>query len=333
MTSRIVQIIPFCSAKGGVGKSTLAVTLAGLLARRGETVVVLDLDMTGTSLADGMALEAPALPEVEPGSLDLTTPPSGRWLSREATERGRRQRNNEIEFSRRKFIPFINDIFHIEGITSEPDDEPIRLDSLLWRACPDDGVRYLLSSPVDMDVSVALHQLYIEERDDWERQLTWLIYRLAEQLPNLSAVVLDLPPGLHGFSDRALHAAATLALGLEERKDWPPAREDLRWRIHPMLVTSQDKNDLRVALDWPLLYDEERLPNVLPVVNRVTVRRAEVREYVRGEFGPIDERLVFIDADPSALGRLFWDGQVDLRRVEDGGAFAELLSHLKEDVG
>jgi len=46
----------FCSVKGGVGKSTLAVVTGKLLASLGRVPVVVDLDMLGASLADGRDL-------------------------------------------------------------------------------------------------------------------------------------------------------------------------------------------------------------------------------------------------------------------------------------
>lgn len=52
------------SCKGGVGKSTIALFLAHVLARRGRPVFVLDLDLSGSNLAEGLgeALDLPVHP-------------------------------------------------------------------------------------------------------------------------------------------------------------------------------------------------------------------------------------------------------------------------------
>jgi Mrp family chromosome partitioning ATPase len=51
MPPRTIGLHVFCSAKGGVGKSTLAVAAAKLLADRGRTCVLVDADLTGTPSA------------------------------------------------------------------------------------------------------------------------------------------------------------------------------------------------------------------------------------------------------------------------------------------
>ena len=40
------------SRKGGVGKTTIALNLASVLVKRKEPVLLLDCDITGTSIAD-----------------------------------------------------------------------------------------------------------------------------------------------------------------------------------------------------------------------------------------------------------------------------------------
>src|SRR4051812_15961136 len=134
---RKITLHVFASAKGGVGKSTLAVTCAKLLAEgRDRLSIVVDADMTGTSLADGLHLLAPdtmllsdgtvararpgpprgeALPRPAPapmllseGTVDIEAAPSGRFLSREEVKRPRRLRRDSRN-KRGLPPPFLND--------------------------------------------------------------------------------------------------------------------------------------------------------------------------------------------------------------------------------
>lgn len=72
MTSKLT-CRSFHSVKGGVGKSTLAVAHALSLAQKhaesGRRVYLLDLDLTGTSLADVLPLCAPRWEGVDPLTL------------------------------------------------------------------------------------------------------------------------------------------------------------------------------------------------------------------------------------------------------------------------
>ena len=69
----------FASAKGGVGKSTLAVACAKLIASEaGRRCVLVDADMTGTSLADGLKLCAPDVTAGRDGRPKSDAAPTGR---------------------------------------------------------------------------------------------------------------------------------------------------------------------------------------------------------------------------------------------------------------
>src|SRR5688572_6722323 len=78
----------FHSVKGGVGKSTLAVLTALTLARRpGARVTLIDMDLTGTSLADALRLEAPAWDLADATApLPLLTPPTRHLSVKETRE-------------------------------------------------------------------------------------------------------------------------------------------------------------------------------------------------------------------------------------------------------
>ena len=78
-----LRVHAFCSVKGGVGKSALAVASAEVMLDQGRRPLVLDADLTGTSLADGLRMEAPRLPktggalELGPGRLGFMDDTSG----------------------------------------------------------------------------------------------------------------------------------------------------------------------------------------------------------------------------------------------------------------
>src|SRR5580698_1045668 len=94
MSGRVITLHVFCSAKGGVGKSTLAIACARLLAEASRTVVLIDADLTGTSLADGLCLCAPEVARRPDGRLDFDAAPTGRHLTREATVAQRNARRD-----------------------------------------------------------------------------------------------------------------------------------------------------------------------------------------------------------------------------------------------
>lgn len=54
-----VQAYGFFSSNGGSGKTTLATAAAFAFATQDEQVAVFDVDFTGTSIADGLRLQAP----------------------------------------------------------------------------------------------------------------------------------------------------------------------------------------------------------------------------------------------------------------------------------
>jgi MinD-like ATPase involved in chromosome partitioning or flagellar assembly len=62
---RAIRVHAFASAKGGVGKSSLAVGCARIVAEQSGVPVLIDADVTGSSLADGLALVAPRLVEFD----------------------------------------------------------------------------------------------------------------------------------------------------------------------------------------------------------------------------------------------------------------------------
>lgn len=258
MSVRTVTVHAFCSIKGGVGKSTLAVVTARLLAAQGRVPVLLDCDLTGTSLADGLDLRAPRVAVCEDGCIDLDAPPTGESLTVEETRRLRAKRDAS---GRALPPPYLNDVLSR--------DKSARLDALLWKHEHEDGVLYLPSSSLHRDVVSSLQWFYAEPFD-WAQRFAWLLDDLAAQVPSLTDVVVDLPPGVWGFAHETLVLLSVLSLGRPLPEGFPAWHAGpLRWSVNPMLITSADRNDLLPAIEY-LGRHLRQLPTLLPLVNRAT---------------------------------------------------------------
>ena len=315
--TRTVRIQAFCSVKGGVGKSTLACLSAMAHADRGS-VVVIDADLTGTSLADGLRLQAPDLPETEDGHLDLTQPPADQWLSTAEQEqrRAERRRTDDENAYSPIGIPYLND-----ALLYRPDDEEAehdcRVDSMLWQMPGANSIQFFPSSPLRRDTDRILGYLYNEDHSEVARRLAWIIANLLELRPETTSIVLDLPPGLYGFS------IATLALlahiDARTSRDRYPDWDDMgiRWEIDPCLVVSEDSTDLFSSIEAHMEW-REYLPRLRMILNRATTGREEVRRRVAERFPHLGretdlEKAVF---DHPKVRRIFIDRQINVPRED-----------------
>lgn len=286
---RVILLWAFCSAKGGVGKSTLAVATAKLLAAQGRTCMLVDADLTGTSLADGLRLCAPRVWKRADGEMDLDREPDG-YLTREETLAARRKRMSARTDDLREPPPFLNDVLVHRRDPRDP-GEPFReclLRSVLWRHEPDDRVLYLPSSPAERDVDTALGWLYFESRHTWIGRMTWMFEAARIQIEGLTDIVLDLPPGLFGFADEALELLSHIDSNEPMPTGYPPNMTGGTglWGVRPFLVTTPDRNDLGVALSY---YQRRRLdfPNLTPVLNRGDEAPAAIARAVEEQFGVV----------------------------------------------
>lgn len=315
MNHRTIGLHTFCSVKGGVGKSTLAVACAKLLAARGRVPVLIDAGLTGTSLADGLKLLAPNIPLRPDGGLDLDAAPSGEFYSLDETIALRSARKSEARADPVLPPAYLNDALTYRGTDPRSD---CRVDGMLWRHEREDGVRYLPSSPLATDVEVSLGWIYGAERmpEDlpfrWLHRFTWILDALIERVAKLTDVVVDLPPGVWGFSHEILVLVSLLSRGQSLPEGYPSWSASLQWNVNPFLVVTPDRNDLRPALEY-LAINSDRLPTLVPLVNRVTDGIADLRATVRRYLGPvpsalgIEDQLRTIDSLHSTLGRVFLD--------------------------
>lgn len=322
---RMITLHAFCSAKGGVGKSTLALASAQLLCERARTPVVIDSDLTGTSLAEGLLLCAPVVTSGAGDVLDLDAPPTGRFHSVEETWRLRDLRKLATTRDLPRYLPFFNDALAYRSALPEHD---CRVDALLWRHQEEDGVWYLPSSSLSADVERALGWLYQDEGWKWSRRLAWLLDQMARLLPSLSDVIIDLPPGLFGYAHETLTLLAYLSQGEPIGHGFPHWRDnEFDWRVNPFLVMSPDRGDVYTALESYVKLAGQLAP-LRPLVNRVmtTESSESIQQMVRERFGPsqLEESLLFVENRMEDLGRWFREGV--LRRVPD--AFWRNLGHV-----
>jgi len=346
MTVRAIHIHAFCSVKGGVGKSTLATATAKLLAQRSDRkVVLIDADMTGTSLADGLRLRAPRVRMREDGSMDLLAEsPAGPHYSRSETSKLIRDRGLA---KWDQFPPppvFLNDI-----LTYDPIDEftdPVEtipecvIEPLLWKHEKEDGVGYLPSSPMRQDVATALTWLFDQANRTnpypWVRRMSWLFHGMRGQIPKLTDIVVDLPPGLVGFP----HEMLMLLGALDRREALPigyPQWQPGEWIPRPFLVTTSDRNDIFAAADHYFI-QRDHLRALRLVVNKRTEDMDEIRDALReryGEEGPAsDPELTRYDITEKleTLGKIF-SPRGDLQMVAKDVQDIERVLMLREEEG
>jgi Mrp family chromosome partitioning ATPase len=149
MGLRPVEILAFISLKGGVGKSTLAVAAALERAAGDQRVLLVDGDITGTSLADALPLRAPD--------------GRGGWLSREETLESRAAPREQLEQRVAPDAPYyFNDVLAArrENRRANSSDGPLLqsppLEQCTWML---DGAPRLLvvpSSSLSLDVGGSL---------------------------------------------------------------------------------------------------------------------------------------------------------------------------------
>jgi hypothetical protein len=319
--SRKINLYAFCSIKGGVGKSTLAVATAKLIAaQEGRVPLVIDADLTGTSLADGLLLKAPVVPVRPDGALDLDATPTGKFHTLEETWRLRSARKNARSQDRAPPPAYLNDALNYQYQGAGAGQE-CQVEGMLWTHERQDRVLYLPSSPLKQDAALSLGWLYGQDPFRWICRLSWILDALIERLPSLSDVVVDLPPGVWegGFT----HELLVLASMLSRREPLPqgyPAWDGskIQWQVMPILVTTPDWNDLLPALEYTAAHSA-LLPTLRPLVNRTgSESSADLRARLRRRLDPalvnlgVEEQLMQVDELGRSLGQVFRTGDLPL---------------------
>lgn len=314
--SRTITLHVLCSIKGGVGKSTLAVTCAKLIAARGGVPLLIDADLSGTSLADGLLLRAPKVSLQADGTLDLDAPPTGEHYSLRETERLRNARKSAVIIKDAPPPAYLNDA--LSYMSPAPERE-CRIEGMLWAHERADGVLYLPSSPLQQDVARGLGWIFSQDPFRWICRMTWLLEALVARLPALTDVVMDLPPGVWegGFS----HEALSLASMLSRREPLPEGYPDweqagISWETRAFLVSTPDWNDVLPAMEYLAAHSAD-LPTLKILVNRAGAESLrDFRARVRRRLDPalagigLDEQIDRVDELARSLGQVFRSGDL-----------------------
>jgi hypothetical protein len=293
----------FHSVKGGVGKSTLSVlTALGLAQRGGRRVTLVDMDLTGTSLADVLPLEAPAWEGQEASApLELLKPPTG-FLSLDET-RERMELRDELaleasEAAHQPFgAPFLND-FLLFATPDWDEQREVDIGAMLWRLSggPGESLRVVPSSALPSDLNRTIPVIFDENHSGFlEGRLEYLLDALVPE-EGEAVVVVDTPPTIPGLSRSVL----SLALRLSREPKQPLAEDGFMperlqaARVHwtAFVVGSMDHQDLRAANRWLSQVSEEERPFVRFLVNRVQQSDAHqlqhrFREVIGNEPNPL----------------------------------------------
>lgn len=305
----------FHSVKGGVGKSTLSVATAlGLAQQGGRRVTLVDMDLTGTSLADVLPLEAPDCEAAQDGKLDLLRAPAGflsredaRQLMEERDDLAREALERDPEAHGARCVPFLNDYL----LFATPDwdaQKDMPIESVLWRMrgfSPEHSLRVIPSSALPVDLERIIPVVFDENHSGFlESRLEYLLDALVPD-EGEAVVVVDTPPTIPGLSRSVLSLALRLSaegghqkVPLSVQGGMPPRLSSAPVTWTAFLVGSLDHQDLRAANRWLSLVGEEESRHIRFLANRV---RPGDEHQVRGHLKDIlteHANRILLDAVP-----------------------------------
>jgi hypothetical protein len=320
--SGTLRCYSFHSVKGGVGKSTLSVTTALHKARQGARVTLIDMDLTGTSLADVLGLEAPSWEGVAPTQvLPLTRAPTGflpyaetvkRMEQREQFKRERMEENPASHEARQaRGVPFLNDYL----LFTTPDwdaREDVHLGSLLWRrpGAPA-SFEVIPSSALPADLEQTIPAVFDENYSGFlEGRLEYLLGALVPEEDEERVVVLDTPPTVPGLSRAVLSLAFRLAdrdpkVELSEDGGMPERLRNARVHWKAFMVGTLDRQDLRAMNRWVSLVRRDEARHLQCLVNRVPpgdahqLRDLLLKAVKEEELDQLLESAIVVDEDRS----------------------------------
>lgn len=253
----VLRCVSVHSVKGGVGKSSIAYLLARRYAERGDQTLLVDMDLTGTSLADVLPLRAPV-------GCDLNRAPTA-WRSVSESRRSVEEERASQDGWGPAFVPFLNDYLLATG----QDVHPM---AVVWESDVP-GLLVAPSSALPRDLVAILPVIYDEPNAGFlESRIEWFLDQVIART-EIRHVVFDSPPTIPGLSRALLSLAMRLPnrvhLAPSESLDSPPRlfAEDTTVRWAPLLLVSPDHQDLRAADRWLNNRGQDEVERILVVVN------------------------------------------------------------------
>ncbi|KYF79633.1 hypothetical protein BE20_44405 [Sorangium cellulosum] len=331
-----------------MGKSTLsALTAVALAETHPEAqVYLIDMDLTGTSLADVLPLEAPSWAGVGPRDpIDLLQLPDGFHERGDAIDRVEERGDALADSVNPVGVPFLNDylLFKTPDWDEERDVPPV---AICWRLeYGPKNLRVLPSSALPRDLSRALPVIYDEEHAAFlEGRLEYLLTALHIGTDE-TFVVFDTPPTIPGLSRSVLNLAFRLShepkTPLSEDGFMPQELQEAHIDWRAFLIATQDYQDIRAAVRWLDLVGEEDLDVVRLVLNRVggdeQQRRELLLEALRERSDSVESRGMVDPAPIASLNPLvaspIWvQEDADLQAIFRSEKSPPVLRHLLEKL-
>ncbi|WP_437307000.1 P-loop NTPase [Sorangium sp. So ce388] len=345
---RHLRCYSFHSVKGGVGKSTLsALTAVALAETHPEArVYLVDMDLTGTSLADVLPLEAPSWAGLGPRDpIHLLQQPDDFHKRGDSVDRIEERGDAPADSADAVGVPFLNDylLFRTPDWDEERDVPPA---AICWRLeHGPKNLRIIPSSALPRDLSRALPVIYDEEHAAFlEGRLEYLLTALLIETHE-TFVVFDTPPTIPGLSRSVLNLAFRLShepkTPLSEDGFMPQALQETQLDWRAFLIATQDYQDIRAAARWLDLVGEEDLDVVRLVLNRVGGDEQQQRELLLEalrERSDEDESRGMVDPTPIAslnplVARPIWvQEDADLQAIFRAEKSPPVLRHLLEKL-
>lgn len=310
----VLRGMSFHSVKGGVGKSTLATVAAFQHAMHhpDDSVVLIDMDLTGTSLAEALCLCAPRWSQSAVVTREVleSQNPDG-FCDREETLRRIQERDESqaSDATQRDYrVPFLND-FLLHTPTDRGNPRDVRVDSLLWQMSTEhSNLRVIPSSSIPWDLELIAPVIFDEQHSGFlEARLEVLLASLLEWHQTSSrtgdvVVVIDAPSSFVGLSRSVMSLGLRLASSekqeLSDDGGMPSSlkNSEVKWRI--FTITTADQQDLHAAARWMLLAGDDERGMFRVVINRVhrTIALLAPSEITEPEASPILDLIVVPEA-------------------------------------
>lgn len=298
---KTLRCASFHSVKGGVGKSTLSYLVARAFATEGP-VVLIDADLTGTSLADVLPLRPPVW-FGDQERLPLNKKPDD-WSAPDPKRILLRNRSTHEGDPHARFVPLLNDflLWDCNRYEVRGDVEPT---ALFWKLPKDDSLAEQLfvipSSALPNDLSQILPLIYDELQAAYlESRFEWLLHFILEKT-DVRTVVFDTPPTIPGLSRAILSMALRLPKYKELAEDGGTPLELTRDRTDPItwtpfLITTTDLQDIRAAERWLEGRQPDEVGSIEVVLNRTDKSHWDDLKGVliprlAGDYGEVDAQL------------------------------------------